>query len=106
MQDLHAKRFLWNTGDTSRSIIVNSSGQYYVMAYGTAGSNCVVFDTVTVNVIPMPLPVNLGKDTCIVTDNPQLYSRCRKKFPDFKYLWSDGENTQKINRYSVRRYIR
>ena len=93
----HAKRFLWSTGDTSRTIIVNSEGIYYVMADGGYGTNCIVFDTVSVKVIPMPSPVSLGKDSCYLMKYPLLTLDAGSNPQNCKYFWSDGENTQKIN---------
>ena len=99
------KRFLWNTGDTTRSIIVNTSGEYFVLADGGYGTSCIVRDTVRVNVTPMPQPINLGEDTCIAEANPQFTLDAGKNTSNFKYFWSNGETTQNINITLSGKYI-
>lgn len=92
-----AKRFLWNTGDTSRSIIVNSAGDYYVMADGGYGTRCIVFDTVNVRTVLMPAAIRLGKDTCILNSQQNIVLDAGDNAQIFKYKWSNGKASQRIN---------
>jgi hypothetical protein len=99
-----ASRYLWNTGDTTRTIIVNSAGTYNVEADGGYGTRCLAFDTIEVSVIPMPKKVELGKDTCILSDNPNIALDAGSN-AGFIYKWSTGEATQKITVTKSGEYI-
>jgi gliding motility-associated-like protein len=81
--------YLWNTGATSQTISVSSSGTYYVEA--TAGA-CTLSDTVDVNFIPAPV-VNLGNDTILC---PGQTITLDAGNPGTTYLWNTGATTQTI----------
>lgn len=55
--------FLWNTGDTSPSIVANKSGKYFVTATGPCAK---LRDTVNIEFVSTPMPFSLGDDiqTC------------------------------------------
>lgn len=82
-------KYLWSTGDTSRTIIVNKAGTYSVKASTYCGSlsRTLVLDQKSAPVL------NLGKDTIIekpfsfVLDASNVGSN---------YLWSDNSTTQQL----------
>ncbi len=79
--------FVWSTFETSQQITVNQTGTFWVTA---DNSECVGYDTITVEFIPPP---DLGPDVSVcegltVTLNPNL--------PGYQYLWSTNETTELI----------
>lgn len=85
--------FTWNTGDTSSSIVVHSSGAYWVTM--TNGS-CVIGDTINITVRPLPV-VDLGPDTsqCFAVTPIVLHSSGTYGAP--VYLWSDGSTAPSLS---------
>lgn len=82
--------YLWSTGETTQTIIADTSGMYWVnIGYG----NCSFQDTVNVVIEALPA-VNLGNDTvfCQV-----LSAVLDAGNPGSQYLWSTGEITQTID---------
>lgn len=71
----------WSTGDTTSSIVVDTSGLYWVLL---ENGYCTVLDSI--NVTLAPLVVELPKDTAICT--PLLIDVSEPSF--VSYLWSDG----------------
>lgn len=82
--------YLWSTGDTSQTIIADSSGLYWV---STMISGCVAGDTVNVLVEPVPV-VNLGNDTVYCQTLSAILDAGN---PGCSYLWSTGASSQTIN---------
>lgn len=81
--------FLWNTGATTQTIGVFTSGVYSVAI--TNGS-CVINDTMQVDFIPYPV-VNLQPNTTICPGNQLVLDAGN---PGMTYLWSTGATTQQI----------
>lgn len=81
--------YLWNTGDTTQSIAVTTSGTYYVT--NSAGI-CSQSDTIVVTFIPVP-SLDLGNDTTLCPGGSFTLDAGN---PGFVYNWSTGENTQTI----------
>lgn len=83
-----ANQYLWNTGQSTQSIEVSTTGNYSVNY--SLGSGCEASDTISVTISPTPI-VNLGTDdtTCesaiLDAGNPGL-----------NYLWNTGAETQTI----------
>lgn len=76
---------IWNTGATTDTIHIASSGRYWVQVTGPTG--CVAADTINIAVSPFPI-VDLGRDTFDCTGAPiLLYSRATYTAPT--YLWQD-----------------
>lgn len=84
--------YLWNTGETSQSITVDTSGVYTVTV--TNGNGCVATATgvtVTVNDLPEPTVSVLGELAfCDGRDVTLMASSASS------YLWSNGQTTQSI----------
>ncbi|MEJ7766465.1 MAG: hypothetical protein WKF89_01550, partial [Chitinophagaceae bacterium] len=78
-------RYLWNTGSTSKSISVTSTGLYWGEA--TNSSGCSFRDTINLAFNPSAI-VNLGSDTAFCQDNlPVLIGQ---RISGATYLWQDG----------------
>lgn len=84
-----AGTYLWNTGDTSISITIDSAGVYSLEVHYT--QQCSVSDTVVINSLPLPQP-NLGADTSVCTGSSILL------YPGAftSYLWNTGDTTSSI----------
>jgi gliding motility-associated-like protein len=81
--------FLWNTGDTTQTIPVTTTGTYYVTS---SSGLCSQTDTIDVTFIPAPV-VDLGNDTVLC---PLGSFTLDAGNPGFTYSWSTGEQTQTI----------
>ncbi|REE00533.1 PKD domain-containing protein [Marinoscillum furvescens] len=74
--------YLWNTGATTNSLVVNSKGTYWLEA--TTNEGCNYRDSVEVHFNPLPdLPLDTAYEGCdmVVLDAQN---------PESTYLWSDG----------------
>jgi uncharacterized repeat protein (TIGR01451 family)/gliding motility-associated-like protein len=81
--------YLWNTGATSRTITVSSSGTYYVGVIN--GFGCIDSDSINVT-FSSALPVKLGND--FTSCGPAVLNAGH---PGATYDWSTGATTQSIN---------
>lgn len=75
--------YLWSTGETTFSIVVRNSGDYWIRVNN---SLCTAADTVKVIFYPKPV-VNLGNDTSLC-DGQKLV--LRTGIANASYLWSNG----------------
>lgn len=92
----------WNTGDTTQSITVTTSGNYFVTVIN--GNGCQAqsaTDTVTVNALPNVPNVSLSGpavfcfgDSVALTSSAQAYN-----------VWSTGDTTQSITVYAGGNYF-
>ena len=82
--------YLWSTGETSRSIIVSTTGVYWVTE--TIGS-CTQTDTINVTFNSAPV-VSLGNDTVLCNG---AFITLDADNPGNTYLWSTGETGQTIS---------
>ena len=90
LPNVSTAHYLWSTGDTTSSILVNQTGLYWLQATDNAG--CEDIDSVLL--IAMPLPVfSLGNDT-IACDSMEIGIA---PFPSYQYLWSTGDTTSMLN---------
>ncbi|HEY4800645.1 MAG TPA: gliding motility-associated C-terminal domain-containing protein, partial [Bacteroidia bacterium] len=80
--------FIWNTGQTTTSIIVHQPGSYWVTSSNICGFGA---DTVNISVINLPT-VNLGHDisTCVAVTLTLVATNASQ------YSWSTGETTISI----------
>lgn len=83
-----AEYYVWNTGATTQSIDVTTSGTYVVTYF--ANPTCYVTDTATVVVNPLPA-VDLGTDG-IACEGTMLDA----ENPGSEYTWSTGATTQTL----------
>ncbi len=80
----------WNTKSTDRSIVINNSGKYTVIA---KDKYCSILDTIDIT-LKEPVQFDLGKDTisglCTLPYHLQGPS-------GYNYYWNTGETTEEIN---------
>jgi hypothetical protein len=82
--------YLWSNNSTGQTLLVNSSGTYWVEV---TDSNCVASDTINVTVFNSPL-VNAGTDTTISpSDCATLIGSITGGTPPFSVMWSNGDTT-------------
>lgn len=82
--------FSWNTGSTSQTILVNSTGNYRVIV--TNQENCSAVDSVSVVVNNLPL-VDLGSDTSIC-NGFSIFLNAGNAGSNF--LWNDNSYNQSL----------
>ncbi len=85
--------YLWSNGTTAPTIVVSSSGSYYVQASNNCGTSS--SDTVTVVVLPhpvQPIITTSGPATFCQGDSLILTSSAAY----ISYLWSNNAGTQSI----------
>lgn len=88
--------YLWSTGETTQSILVTTSGDYFVIVTDVNGCSSAPSNTITVtvgNALPAPeITANGPTDICaggsVTLMAPSGYAT---------YLWSNGAITQNIN---------
>jgi len=85
--------FVWSTGDTLTSIIVNQSNIYWVDA---SKQDCILRDSIEVIFLDYPM-ANLGNDT-LICPNTYINIPLDASSPNtnYLYLWSTGEITGNI----------
>lgn len=85
--------YTWNTGETGRNIVVNRSGQYWVMI--TDANGCMnSSDTIQVNVFPSSMPVVTSNGPLEFCEGGSVVLRGPDGFT--QYLWNTGATTQQI----------
>ncbi|HEX7149953.1 MAG TPA: hypothetical protein VF618_00585, partial [Thermoanaerobaculia bacterium] len=84
--------FLWSTGETTRSIVVSTSGTYSVDV--SSANGCMrSFSQEITNATPPPVPeITAGGPTTFCEGTGVLLSAPS----GYSYLWSNGETTQSI----------
>ncbi len=88
---INATSYVWNTGDTTQTISVVSSGTYSVVAIDSQG--CFHPDSVLVINFPVPTVLNIDSTyLCRYQDSTILIAN--NGFTS--YLWSTGDTTQQI----------
>lgn len=92
--------YLWSTGETTQSIIVDSTDTYSVTII--ASGTCTVTDSVYIAVIDSTSAVVLGPDSSTCVTGVMLNAGY---WPASTYAWSSGETTQMINANSSGTYI-
>lgn len=84
-----ADTYVWSTGETGISIVVDTAGTYNVT--GTDANGCENVAEITVEVIPAPL-VEIDGDVNYCPNDPQPLTASGA----FNYEWSTGETTDMI----------
>ncbi len=81
--------YLWNTGATTSTITVNTTGEFSVI---TSLNGCSTRDTIDVTVTPAPV-VNLGRDTAICEN---LSIQLNAAYTGASHQWNTGITTSSI----------
>jgi hypothetical protein len=83
-------KYLWSTGETTKSIIIKNSGQYYINV--THKDGCKGSDTINVKVYDMP-DVKLNYNGKIsICSNDTITLKPETIIPEYRYFWIDGFN--------------
>lgn len=82
--------YIWSTGATSPTIVISSSGTYWVQVTNACGT---ATDTILVTV-DQPLSINLGADRKICSSTSTILKAPNS--PGGNYLWSTGATTDSI----------
>jgi hypothetical protein len=90
--------YLWNTGETTSNITVNSGGIYIVTVSDISG--CTGSDSINIVMYPNPTPNIIGNDFCL-GDSSLLYTTDTFQ----TYLWSTGSNNSGIYVTSAGMYV-
>lgn len=85
--------FLWNTGETTQTITVDTTGWYFVDISSLPA--CTVRDSVYIAAIDANSDVALGADVNSCAPYTQMLDA--GYWPGSSYLWSTGDTTQMIN---------
>lgn len=94
-----ATTYLWNTGATTATINITSTGTYSV----TNNLNgCIAKDTIKITINPIPYPQMLISDTALC---PYENINLNAFYPGATYLWNTGETTNIINAKTGGLYI-
>ncbi|MBC7426100.1 MAG: T9SS type A sorting domain-containing protein [Bacteroidia bacterium] len=91
LQSLVTGKYLWSTGDTSRSITINSAGTYSIKV---TTSSCVLNDTIKISSINT-LPIfSIGKDTLICEKFKGITATFKTTvLPNYSYSWVSKNQT-------------
>lgn len=93
-----AGSFLWNTGATTSTLNISTSGKYWVR--GTNTNGCLNTDTIKINLGVFPI-VTLGSDTAFCAGKTvTLYAGN----PGSSYLWNTGATTSTLSVSTIGTY--
>ena len=92
--------YAWNTGATSQTIAVNSTGDYWVQV--TDNNNCKGADSIKLKSI-LPLPFNFLKATDSICQRENIIISSLSNFNS--YLWSTGSTASTIQVASAGQYM-
>lgn len=84
--------YLWNTGETSPAITVNTTGQWWVQVTGS--NNCITRDTSRINTIKPPPHDFLVADTLMCLRG-EIYIHAPASFQ--VYRWSNGNSSSVLH---------
>lgn len=94
--------FLWNTGQTTRPLVVTTSGAYTVVVTDLAG--CTATATSNVGILPSPtISFTTQVDFC-GQQNGSATVNLVGGMPSFTYLWSNGATTATISPVAAANY--
>lgn len=74
--------YVWSTGDTTQTINVSSSGNYWAVAYNSCGNST---DNINIEYYPSGITVNLGPDATVCGSVALDAGN-----PGLQYIWSTG----------------
>jgi hypothetical protein len=86
--------YLWSTGQTTQSVVVQASGTYFVEV--TNANNCATLDTVGVFVTPSPVADFFVEDT-VISPNLSVLFVNQSSFGLFFWSFGDGSTSNAFN---------
>ncbi len=87
--------YLWSTGETTQSITVTSSGDYFVIVTDPSGCPSAPSNTITVTVgNALPAPVIIASGPTDICEGGSVTLMAPSGY--ITYLWSNGATTQNI----------
>jgi gliding motility-associated-like protein len=89
--NLATAAIVWSTGDSTKKIIVKTSGTYWVKI---SDQGCTTSDTVLVTYFPKPVDPGFSRDT-IACFNTQVTFDALNPL-NFKYKWNTGDSSESI----------
>ncbi|MHC1706885.1 MAG: PKD domain-containing protein [Bacteroidales bacterium] len=91
-----AEAFLWSTGDTTQSITVTESGQYYVLATSADGIT-MISETLEITVYENPASVLTINNATNGNANGSAEVEVTGGSGAYSYLWSEGSTNYFVN---------
>ncbi len=89
----NSNRYLWSTGDTTKSITITPSFTSNIWVRGQNGNiPCFAFDTVKITVLPLPIIVTNNDTTFCLGNSKTLTANGTAN----RYVWKTGDTTQSI----------
>ena len=88
----NAASYLWSNSATSQSVIIKTSGVYWVEISDTNG--CKARDSIIINKLPLPY-LNIGNDTVICKDQIIPFT-INAGNNNYSYIWNTGDIGQSI----------
>lgn len=85
----------WNTGETTQSLVVNSTGDYFVEAVND--QNCSAESITYYIEVIQPEFVNLGPDLTLCEGETTPLSVSLSTAPPYTYVWNTGETSASID---------
>ena len=92
--------YLWQNGDTS-GIVTISQGGVYSVAINNNG--CISYDTIEVNILPLPI-ISLGENIELCVGDSTILNASHSN-PETEYLWNNGSTTPTITVSSTGLYV-
>lgn len=92
-------KYMWNTGETTRTLNVTTPGRYSVEVENAEG--CTSSDSIELTLSQSP-EIYLGEDTTICVNSPTTFG---VNTPYSVYTWNTGETTQYITTQSEGQYV-
>lgn len=86
--------FLWNTGQSSQSIVVDSSGIYSVSI--TNNNNCTGSDTINITVLPQPVAQFSIDNACLNQESTFINNSSISSGSITGYIWDFGDGNSSI----------
>jgi gliding motility-associated-like protein len=95
---ISAQQFIWNTGDTTSTLLVSASGFYSVQVINAP---CTLSTSMNLTVTPLPV-INLGNDTTLCPGDSVLLDA---QNPGSSFAWNTGSTQQSFFTPTAGNYI-
>jgi hypothetical protein len=96
--------YLWSTGETTQSIVVTQSGDFYLTAWNFEGFPY-ISDTLTYTVLPSPFVLHeVQHNLCFGAQNGSVQLEVFNANPNFQIVWSNGGSGMSLANLSAGNY--